>query len=127
MAQIKKAHHDLSTARELLAKSGIRPRKRLGQHFLQDPSVIDQIIARARFSETDVAVEVGAGLGALTIPILAHVSHVVAVEKDPLLIAILEERLPKKQNSTFHFNIPQNLLEERNLATANGGRMEERQ
>jgi 16S rRNA (adenine1518-N6/adenine1519-N6)-dimethyltransferase len=97
MAQIKKAHYDLSTARELLAKSGIRPRKRLGQHFLQDPSVIDQIIAQARFIKTDVAVEVGAGLGALTIPILSHVSHVVAVEKDPLLIAILEERLPVEQ------------------------------
>ena len=97
MAQIKKAHHDLSTARDLLAKSGIRPRKRLGQHFLQDPSMIDKIIAQARFTNTDVAIEVGAGLGALTIPMLARVSHVVAVEKDPLLIAILEERLPLKE------------------------------
>jgi 16S rRNA (adenine1518-N6/adenine1519-N6)-dimethyltransferase len=101
MAQIKKAHHDLSTARDLLAKSGIRPRKRLGQHFLQDPSIIDQIIAQARFIKTDVAVEVGAGLGALTIPILAHVSHVVAVEKDPLLIAVLEERLPLKRRENI--------------------------
>ena len=92
MAQIKKAHQGLNTARALLAKSGIRPRKRLGQHFLQDPSIADKIIAQARFTNTDVAIEVGAGLGALTIPILAHVSHVVAVEKDPLLIAILKER-----------------------------------
>jgi 16S rRNA (adenine1518-N6/adenine1519-N6)-dimethyltransferase len=97
MAPIKKAHQDLNTVRALLAKSGIRPRKRLGQHFLQDPSIIDQIIAQARFTNTDVAIEVGAGLGALTIPILAHVSHVVAVEKDPLLIAILKERLPLKE------------------------------
>ncbi len=97
MAQIKKAHQGLNTARALLAKSGIRPRKRLGQHFLQDPSIADRIIAQARFTNTDVAIEVGAGLGALTIPILAHVSHVVAVEKDPLLIAILKERLPLKE------------------------------
>lgn len=97
MAQIKKAHQGLNTARALLAKSGIRPRKRLGQHFLQDPSIADKIIAQARFTNTDVAIEVGAGLGALTIPILAHVSHVVAVEKDPLLIAILKERLPLKE------------------------------
>ncbi len=97
MAQIKKAHQGLNSARALLAKSGIRPRKRLGQHFLQDPSIADRIIAQARFSNTDVAIEVGAGLGALTIPILAHVSHVVAVEKDPLLIAILKERLPLKE------------------------------
>lgn len=97
MAQIKKAHQGLNTARALLAKSGIRPRKRLGQHFLQDPSIADKIIAHARFTNTDVAIEVGAGLGALTIPILAHVSHVVAVEKDPLLIAILKERLPLKE------------------------------
>lgn len=97
MAQIKKAHQGLNSARALLAKSGIRPRKRLGQHFLQDPSIADRIIAQARFTNTDVAIEVGAGLGALTIPILAHVSHVVAVEKDPLLIAILKERLPLKE------------------------------
>jgi 16S rRNA (adenine1518-N6/adenine1519-N6)-dimethyltransferase len=97
MAQIKKARQGLNTARALLAKSGIRPRKRLGQHFLQDPFMIDKIIAQARFTNTDVAIEVGAGLGALTIPILAHVSHVVAVEKDPLLIAILKERLPLKE------------------------------
>ncbi len=97
MAQIKKVHQGLNTARALLAKSGIRPRKRLGQHFLQDPSIADKIIAQARFTNTDVAIEVGAGLGALTIPILAHVSHVVAVEKDPLLIAILKERLPLKE------------------------------
>ena len=97
MAQIKKAHQGLNPARALLPKSGIRPRKRLGQHFLQDPSIADRIIAQARFTNTDVAIEVGAGLGALTIPILAHVSHVVAVEKDPLLIAILKERLPLKE------------------------------
>ena len=97
MAQIKKVHQGLNSARALLAKSGIRPRKRLGQHFLQDPSIADRIIAQARFTNTDVAIEVGAGLGALTIPILAHVSHVVAVEKDPLLIAILKERLPLKE------------------------------
>jgi len=59
--------------------------------------MIDKIIAQARFTDTDVAIEVGAGLGALTIPMLARVSHVVAVEKDPLLIAILEERLPLKE------------------------------
>ncbi len=87
----------MSTAKALLAKAGIRPRKSWGQHFLEDPTVIDKIIAQAHLSESDVALEVGAGLGALTIPLLRHVSHVVAIEKDPLLISILRERLSQKE------------------------------
>jgi 16S rRNA (adenine1518-N6/adenine1519-N6)-dimethyltransferase len=87
----------MNTAKALLAKAGIRPRKRLGQHFLQDHTIIDRIIAEARLSESDVALEVGAGLGALTIPLLRHVSHLIAIEKDSHLVSILEERLSVKE------------------------------
>jgi 16S rRNA (adenine1518-N6/adenine1519-N6)-dimethyltransferase len=91
------------STRALLTKSGLRPRKRLGQHFLEDPGIINKIITHARFDKKDVVVEIGSGLGALTIPILPHISHVVAVEKDPLLIAILKERVPLKDKEKITF------------------------
>jgi len=83
-------------AKALLAKSGLKPRKSLGQHFLEDPAIIDTIVAQARLSNDEVVVEIGPGLGALTIPILPHIYHLVAIEKDPLLINILKENLPLK-------------------------------
>lgn len=103
MAQIKKAHQGLRTSKALLAKLGLRPRKRLGQHFLEDPAIIDKIIEETRFNKNDVVVEIGSGLGALTIPILPHIYHLLAVEKDPLLINILKEKFSfeEKQKITF--------------------------
>jgi len=103
MAQIKKAQQGLRTSKALLIKSGLRPRKRLGQHFLEDPAAIDRIIAHARFNENDVVVEIGSGLGALTIPILPRVYHLVAIEKDPLLTAMLQERLSLKDREKITF------------------------
>ncbi len=93
MAHIKKAHKGVKRSRALLAKSGLRPRKSLGQHFLDDPRAIEEIISHGGLEATDVVVEIGPGLGALTIPILSRIHHLVAIEKDPLLIKLLEERL----------------------------------
>jgi len=81
----------------VLAQSGIRPRKYLGQHFLQDQSITSEIIAQARLDQEDVALEVGSGLGALTIPALSLISHLVAVEKDPGLVELLKERVPAEE------------------------------
>jgi len=89
--------------RTLLSKSGLRPRKSLGQNFLEDPAIIDRIIAQTRFDKNDVVVEIGSGLGALTIPILPHICHLVAIEKDPLLITILQERLSLKEKEKITF------------------------
>ena len=103
MAQVKTARRGLSVSRALLARSGLRPRKRLGQHFLEDPGIIDKIITHAHLNKDDVVVEVGSGLGALTIPILPRLSHVVAVEKDPLLVTILRERVPPGHRGKITF------------------------
>ena len=103
MAHIKKAQQGLRISKGLLTKSGLRPRKRLGQHFLEDPAIIDEIIAHARLKKNDVVVEIGSGLGALTIPILPHIYHLVAIEKDPLLITILQERLSLKEKEKITF------------------------
>ncbi|NVL91878.1 MAG: ribosomal RNA small subunit methyltransferase A [Desulfobacterales bacterium] len=103
MAQVKKGRRGLSVSRALLARSGLRPRKRLGQHFLEDPGIIDKIITHAQLNREDVVVEVGSGLGALTMPILPRLSHVVAVEKDPLLVTILRERVSPEHREKITF------------------------
>jgi len=72
---------------------GHRPKKWLGQHFLRDRGVIRKIIDRAGFLQSDHVLEIGAGLGALTIPLAGRVRKITAVEKDTQLTDMLEERL----------------------------------
>jgi 16S rRNA (adenine1518-N6/adenine1519-N6)-dimethyltransferase len=72
---------------------GFRPKKSLGQHFLKDKEIVREIINKARFDSTDRVLEIGPGLGALTLPLARGVHHVVAVEKDSRLTDILNKRL----------------------------------
>ena len=97
MALFTKAGQGMNNAKTMLARSGISPRKYLGQHFLQDRGITSKIIAQARLDQDDVVLEVGSGLGALTIPALSLISHLVAVEKDPGLAEILKERVPAEE------------------------------
>ncbi|MBM0108467.1 16S rRNA (adenine(1518)-N(6)/adenine(1519)-N(6))-dimethyltransferase RsmA [Steroidobacter sp. S1-65] len=59
-----------------------QPRKRFGQHFLHDPGVIGRIVAAIAPQPQDRMVEIGPGLGALTIPLLARLNELHAVEID---------------------------------------------
>ena len=77
-------------------RNGFRPSKRLGQHFLKDQGIIDEIIDLAGFHSSDRILEIGAGLGALTLPLAASVHHISAVEKDGRLTAMLDERLTRE-------------------------------
>ena len=61
----------------------------MGQHFLADPSVAALIVRRAQFEPDDVVLEIGAGLGALTLPLAAQVKHVLAVESDRQIATLL--------------------------------------
>jgi 16S rRNA (adenine1518-N6/adenine1519-N6)-dimethyltransferase len=97
MALLKKADQGMNNLRTLLAQAGISPRKYLGQHFLQDRGITSKIIAEARLDKEDVVLEVGSGLGALTSPALSLISHLVAVEKDPILAGILKNRVPAEE------------------------------
>jgi len=76
-------------------KKGIpfRPNKRLGQHFLRDQSIIGEILHRSGFRKSDDILEIGPGLGALTIPLAGRVNRIIAVEKDGRLAEMLEKRL----------------------------------
>ena len=76
--------------RALAAEIGLRPRKALGQNFVHDPNTVRRIVRTASLEPTDVVLEVGPGLGSLTLGLLPAASHVHAVEVD----AVLAARLP---------------------------------
>lgn len=75
--------------RALAGRLGVRPTKQLGQNFVVDPGTVRRIAARAGVGPDDVVVEVGPGLGSLTLALLATGARVVAVEVDPVLAAQL--------------------------------------
>jgi ribosomal RNA small subunit methyltransferase A len=75
--------------RELAARLGIQPSKRLGQNFVVDAGTVSRITALARLDPDDVVLEVGPGFGSLTLPLLAAARRVLAVEIDAALAAEL--------------------------------------
>jgi 16S rRNA (adenine1518-N6/adenine1519-N6)-dimethyltransferase len=75
---------------KILRDHNLKPSRRLGQNFLKDPSTADMIISRAAVTRRDVVLEIGAGLGALTIPLSRHAKKVYAVEKDRLIFPLLQ-------------------------------------
>jgi len=83
----------MTSPRSLLKAWRVYPRKQLGQNFLEDPAVSDMIVRRSGFSAEDTVLEIGAGLGALTIPLANRVKKVYAVEKDRRLIGLLRSEL----------------------------------
>ncbi|MDN5751204.1 MAG: 16S rRNA (adenine(1518)-N(6)/adenine(1519)-N(6))-dimethyltransferase RsmA, partial [Pseudonocardia sp.] len=76
----------------------VRPTKKLGQNFVHDPNTVRRIVRAAELSGDDVVVEVGPGLGSLTLALLTAVAGVHAVEIDPVLAgrlpATVAERAP---------------------------------
>jgi 16S rRNA (adenine1518-N6/adenine1519-N6)-dimethyltransferase len=87
----------MTSPRTLLKAWNLRPKKRLGQCFLSDPSTAAAITTRARLSPQDVVLEIGAGLGALTIPLSEKVTKIYAVEKDRQLVDLLKTELLTRQ------------------------------
>ncbi len=75
--------------RALAAELGLRPTKRLGQNFVHDANTVRRIVRAAALRPHDVVLEVGPGLGSLTLALLPEVAAVHAVEIDPVLAARL--------------------------------------
>jgi 16S rRNA (adenine1518-N6/adenine1519-N6)-dimethyltransferase len=75
--------------RRLAAELDVRPTKKLGQNFVHDPNTVRRIVAAAGVGPDDTVLEVGPGLGSLTLALLPAVRRVVAVEIDPVLAARL--------------------------------------
>jgi 16S rRNA (adenine1518-N6/adenine1519-N6)-dimethyltransferase len=75
--------------RALATTLGMRPTKQLGQNFVHDPNTVRRIVKAAALDPADVVLEVGPGLGSLTLALLPEAAHVHAVELDPVLAAAL--------------------------------------
>lgn len=82
----------------IMKKFNVRPVKSLGQNFLTDDSVIERIIDAADIRDTDLILEIGAGLGNMTAELASRAGHVVAVELDRRLIPVLNENLRDFKN-----------------------------
>jgi 16S rRNA (adenine1518-N6/adenine1519-N6)-dimethyltransferase len=78
-----------SEVRALAERHGIRPTKQWGQNFVVDGNTVRRIVRVSGVGPDDVVVEVGPGLGSLTLALLPVVRRVVAVEVDPVLAAAL--------------------------------------
>ncbi len=79
--------------RALLAAHGLRPSKALGQHYLADPNTARKVVRLAGVRPGQTVLEVGPGIGSLTLALREAGARVVAVELDPRVMPALEEVL----------------------------------
>ena len=82
----------MASLRKQLKELRVRPKKRLGQHFVHDPNILRKIVGEASLEPEDVVVEIGAGLGSLTEPLARRVKKVYALEIDSSLADVLKDR-----------------------------------
>ncbi len=80
-----------ASVRALMAEHGLRPSRALGQNFLADPNTARRIARLARVEAGDRVLEIGPGLGSLTLALLEREAHVLALELDRKLQPALEE------------------------------------
>jgi 16S rRNA (adenine1518-N6/adenine1519-N6)-dimethyltransferase len=81
--------------RRLAADLNVRPTKQLGQNFVIDPNTVQRIVRAADVQATDVVLEVGPGLGSLTLALLPEVAELIAVEIDPVLAEALPQTVAR--------------------------------
>jgi len=79
--------------RLLAERLGVRPTKQRGQNFVIDPNTVRRIVRASGVTADDVVLEVGPGLGSLTLALLATAARVVAVEIDPVLASALPDTI----------------------------------
>jgi len=101
-----KRHHPgagslLAQTRRLLRRFGLQPRKGLGQHFLIDGEVLQQIISAAELNPGDTIMEIGPGMGILTRELARRAGRVIAVELDSKLAEILKHTMASFTNTTI--------------------------
>lgn len=83
---------------QLLSSAGIRPRKRLGQHFLIDLNLMRLLIDSANISQNDIVLEVGCGTGSLTEGLAEKAGYCLVVEVDERIAEIAKSELVKARN-----------------------------
>lgn len=88
----------LKRAKRLIKVYRIYPRKRLGQNFAVDDSLLYSMVSYANLTQNDIVLEVGAGLGFLTRLLSSRCKQVIAVEVDLKLVTLLREQLSDLEN-----------------------------
>ena len=88
------------SVRSLLRRYGFRPRKKLGQNFLVDEDILDRTADVAEVGPAEEVLEIGPGLGTLTLRLAERAGRVVAVELDAELARIVEETVAGHDNVT---------------------------
>ena len=82
--------------RQLADQLGVVPTKKLGQNFVTDPNTIRKIVASAKLDSNETVVEIGPGLGSLTLGLLEVADHVISVEIDSKMAAAIEQTVAKR-------------------------------
>lgn len=89
---------NLSTTKNILREFNIKPKKKLGQHFLVDANVLKKILDIAKISKDDNVLEIGGGIGTLTEVLLRKAKKVICVEYDVRLVSVLKEIFKELDN-----------------------------
>jgi len=100
-----KHHHrdqELTEQLALLKKYRIQPKKRLGQTFLFKKFMVEEIVRLADIKSHDIVVEIGAGLGTLTIPLAERATQVIGLEYDIVLVSLLKKIVMHKNVEIIH-------------------------
>lgn len=82
--------------RQMADALGVVPTKKLGQNFVTDPNTIRKIVGSAKLDPRETVVEIGPGLGSLTLGLLEVVDHVISVEIDSKMAAAIEQTVAKR-------------------------------
>ncbi len=89
----------MTSPRTLLNTRNLWAKKHLGQNFLSDPSTALMILRRTGIKSDDIVLEIGAGLGALTIPAASMARKIYAVDKDPGVLDLLRKEVVAREIS----------------------------
>lgn len=89
------------TLKQLLIDYGLSPNKTYGQNFLMDEIVLQDMVDVADVKSTDTVIEVGPGIGNLTKFLLERAKNVIAIEKDPQFIPVLNSLKKKYKNFSY--------------------------
>lgn len=104
--------------REFAARLDVTPTKKLGQNFVTDPNTIRRIVTAAKLSGDETVVEIGPGLGSLTLGLLEVAKKVIAVEIDPKMAAELEATIARRAPGTDFTLIREDALKVESLESA---------
>ncbi|PJF44563.1 MAG: ribosomal RNA small subunit methyltransferase A [Phototrophicales bacterium] len=93
----------MSSPKQLLESLGITPKKSLGQNYLHDPQTLDKIVENAQLPPESTVLEIGAGLGALSVRLAPITKRLVLVETDTRVQPVLTEKLSNYSHVEIHW------------------------